>query len=408
MTRAEAEALIQELVVRSNGDLCVRYERTLDRKPLFKAPQPIVTISRRASRIAASAFATALGVTTALAQSPASPPEPAACSSPVEAPDAALLPIEDPEPSYASVGGNTGIPRAGLTLVDSRTGAEQSTIADDDGNYSFDYVLPGTYSLRLVDGDSNEPLSVTDISVESGDQVVQALGGGMGGIGGAIAITSAAESMLMHYDERNKREADGETLPPIFEAVDSGEKRTVKRALRRGAAVDARAPFGDTALMSAVDDIDILKVLIDAGADVNARNEFGVTPIMYAAVRYDSQEAIPLLVRAGADVNAADRDGRTALMFAAVDGREDLVRALLDAGADPTARDSENMSVWAFAAQSEDEEVIRMIEAAGALPERELKAAETAQEVSVPEDVDEDEEVADPAVESDAGEGHSE
>ena len=57
---------------------------------------------------------------------------------------------------------------------------------------------------------------------------------------------------------------------------------------------------------------DIGKALLAAGADVNAANNFGTTPLILACV-YGRLEAARALVAAGANVNAADQDGRTPL-----------------------------------------------------------------------------------------------
>jgi hypothetical protein len=55
--------------------------------------------------------------------------------------------------------------------------------------------------------------------------------------------------------------------------------------------------------------------LIEAGADVNAKDDEGLTPLMIAA-HYSTPEMVTLLIDAGADVNAKDDDGQTPLMYA--------------------------------------------------------------------------------------------
>jgi ankyrin repeat protein len=62
-----------------------------------------------------------------------------------------------------------------------------------------------------------------------------------------------------------------------------------------------------------------------------------VTPI-HAAVSAGRLEAARVLLDAGADVNAAEHGGYTALHLAAGNGDEALIRLLLERGADPTAR----------------------------------------------------------------------
>ena len=60
---------------------------------------------------------------------------------------------------------------------------------------------------------------------------------------------------------------------------------------------------------------DVARVLIEAGADVNAKSRNGMTALMRAA-KYNNAEQVELLIESGADVNAMDKYGKTALMIA--------------------------------------------------------------------------------------------
>jgi ankyrin repeat protein len=74
-----------------------------------------------------------------------------------------------------------------------------------------------------------------------------------------------------------------------------------------------------------------VRVLLAAGADVNARNDFEATPLMWSAAE---PEKVRLLVAKGADVNAKSKMGRTAIWIAAAnDGSSTTVRFLLEHGA---------------------------------------------------------------------------
>lgn len=97
-------------------------------------------------------------------------------------------------------------------------------------------------------------------------------------------------------------------------------------------------PGGSTPLMYAVlyGDADAVRLLLDNGADPNARNEAGASALMWAV---DDLEKTRLLLECGAEVNARSDDGRTALAIAASRvGSLAVVRLLLDSGADPSVR----------------------------------------------------------------------
>lgn len=82
-----------------------------------------------------------------------------------------------------------------------------------------------------------------------------------------------------------------------------------------------------------------LQFLLAHGADPNGYDQYGITPLMWAA--FDSSpENVPLLLKAGANLNARDSVGATALMHAAVSGNLKATEALLKVGADSTLRDN--------------------------------------------------------------------
>jgi len=89
-----------------------------------------------------------------------------------------------------------------------------------------------------------------------------------------------------------------------------------------------------TAAMSAPQALrDIVQLLINSGADVNAGDPFGRTPLRMAALN-GSTAAAALLLECGADVNALDSCGMSSLWSAAGAGHADVVQVLLDAGAE--------------------------------------------------------------------------
>lgn len=115
--------------------------------------------------------------------------------------------------------------------------------------------------------------------------------------------------------------------------------------------------FAGGILPAAVSRPEVLEIVLSAGIDANTpTNYFGKTALMYAA-QTGNIEAARLLIAAGADVNARtdsrgagnpttgcgrlERDQRSALMYAAENASEDLIQLLIEAGADTAARDTQ-------------------------------------------------------------------
>ena len=80
-------------------------------------------------------------------------------------------------------------------------------------------------------------------------------------------------------------------------------------------------------------DIEAIKQHLAAGADVNAKDELGETPLSGAAY-WGQKEVAELLIGKGADVNAKDGDGDTPLHEAALSGRKEIAELLIAKGAD--------------------------------------------------------------------------
>jgi len=78
---------------------------------------------------------------------------------------------------------------------------------------------------------------------------------------------------------------------------------------------------------------EIAELLIAAGADVNAKDQYGHTPL-YTATVFGHQEIVELLIENGADVDVRDSLGRPPLHKAAANGHKEIVELLIVEGAD--------------------------------------------------------------------------
>jgi hypothetical protein len=110
----------------------------------------------------------------------------------------------------------------------------------------------------------------------------------------------------------------------------------------------------------------VVEELLRAGADANAANRSGGTPLM-TAIAFDdkSTEMLERLLDAGADIDAQEDGGETALMYAAKYGRKAALEILLARGANPAIRDNHGRTAAAVTGNSNDAaELSRILEEA--------------------------------------------
>ena len=122
------------------------------------------------------------------------------------------------------------------------------------------------------------------------------------------------------------------TGTPFYQAIRKNDISAL-RDLIGTSGVDTRDRRGTTPLMYAAvaGSMDAMKLLLEAGADVNAKNAFDATALMWAAGDIGK---VRLLLAKGADVNARSKIGRTPLVIAALhDGSSEIARLMLDKGA---------------------------------------------------------------------------
>jgi uncharacterized protein len=166
------------------------------------------------------------------------------------------------------------------------------------------------------------------------------------------------ERLLKAGADANAVSTEGETA--LMTVARTGVVEAAKVLLDHGANVDAREEWhGQTALMWAVDEQHpaMVKELIAHGADVNAVSNVnkwerqntaeprekwlplgGLTPLLFAA-RQGCVECEQILLDAGANVNTTDPDGISPVLMAIINGHYDAAGFLLNKGADPNLAD---------------------------------------------------------------------
>jgi len=156
---------------------------------------------------------------------------------------------------------------------------------------------------------------------------------------------------------------------PLVSAAKVDDKETV-HSLLQDKARDANAATvdGTTALHWAVhnNDLEMVDMLLAAGAKFDASNRYGVQPLSLAA-QNGNAAVIDRLLKAGADPNTSLPEGETVLMTAARVGKVDAIKTLLVHGAKVNARDGyrgETALMWAAARNNAD--AVRMLVEFGA------------------------------------------
>lgn len=139
----------------------------------------------------------------------------------------------------------------------------------------------------------------------------------------------------------------------LVDAALDGQLEKVKTALSQGAELELRfGPRQQTPLMLALyrDHNEVVKFLVEQGADVNAHNSHGQTPVIMAAIG-GQQALLQLFLERGAQLEAREELGNTALMWAVYWGHIELVKSLLAKGAQVRVYNRDGNGVLHLAAQ---------------------------------------------------------
>lgn len=146
------------------------------------------------------------------------------------------------------------------------------------------------------------------------------------------------------YDAAQDIGASGVAKPldaQLFHAVAANDGAAVASLLDQGADVNAANVLGRTPIYSAAfyRRTAIGKLLLSRGARTDVHDATGLTPLHVAVLAGDA-DLVGLLVAAAADVNARSSSGKTPLHLAAATGQPAMVHLLLKLGADKTLKDN--------------------------------------------------------------------
>ena len=155
---------------------------------------------------------------------------------------------------------------------------------------------------------------------------------------------------------------------PLHWAVATHDEDLVRRLIQAGAAIDQRTSEGNTPLSYAVlvSDAGLARLLLDKGADIELKNNWGRTPLSQIARETGNVDMLNLLITAGAQVNTFDKAENTPLILAAWKGFKAVVNVLLDNSTDLPATEDQLRELVVYAASAGMERLFDSLVTAGA------------------------------------------
>lgn len=191
-------------------------------------------------------------------------------------------------------------------------------------------------------------------------------------------------------------DASNDATDALWAAIDAGDDDAAGRAIEDGAELEARGGDNDaTPLIQATKKNlpAIARVLIDAGADVNAKDGMQDSAFLYAGAE-GLDEILTLTIEAGADPASTNRYGGTALIPASEHGHVSTVKILIAAG---VPVDHVNNLGWTAMHEAiilndggpDQVETVRLLLEAGADPDITENDGRTSRELAVEKGYDE-------------------
>jgi ankyrin repeat protein len=189
---------------------------------------------------------------------------------------------------------------------------------------------------------------------------------GRGRLAAAILLTLAAAAPGSRADLSNALNPFSNYYNNVARAAERNDVAAVRSLLSSGnnpnqAEEDSQRTGLQWAAING--NLQIVAILIKAGARIGDRDKLGNTALHYTA-EHNQLEALKLLLDVGAVIDDQNHDGMTPLMIAAKNGEVEIVRTLLARGANPSKSDYTGRDPAGWAAESHRPAVVEAIRAA--------------------------------------------
>ncbi|XP_075072092.1 fibronectin type 3 and ankyrin repeat domains protein 1 isoform X2 [Mixophyes fleayi] len=171
------------------------------------------------------------------------------------------------------------------------------------------------------------------------------------------------ELLVDHGADINQENGSGKNS--LMLACFAGHLDVVEYLRKQGVSWDSRDKSGCTAMHWAADGghLKVIQWMINDGCKVDVKDSgLHWTPLMRVGAITGNTDVAECLVNAGAEVNAKDKDGKTPLMVATLNNHEDLVRFLIQRGADCSITNEYGISIAKMAKAFNRQNVVGVLE----------------------------------------------